>query len=169
MTAEVLKNSSMTAESGISLTRRQWLVGSSALFAAAATGTAAAAAGHDHNAQHVHGAPKKYQALNATALDCVKTGQECLDHCYRTFRAGDTSLALCASRVQETLATCTMLSQLSAFESMHLKTFLAGCIDVCNACETECRKHEKKHPECKACGDSCVDCVREMKKLLGKA
>jgi len=85
------------------------------------------------------------------------------------FKTGDTTLAECASRVQETLATCAMLSQLSSFESKHLQTFLAGCIDVCNDCEAECRKHEKKHPECKACGDSCVDCVKEMKKLRAKA
>ena len=42
-------------------------------------------------------------------------------------------------------------------------------IAVCNDCADECRKHETKHPECKACGDSCVACVKEMKKLPAKA
>ena len=167
MVPEVTRNNDTAPDDAISLARRQWLIGGGALLAAATTGTAMAAS-NDHK-EHVHGAPKKYQALTATALDCLKTGQECLNHCLKTFKTGDTTLAECAARVQETLATCDMLSQLSSFESKHLNTFLAGCIAVCNDCADECRKHETKHPECKACGDSCVACVKEMKKLPAKA
>jgi Cys-rich four helix bundle protein (predicted Tat secretion target) len=155
-----------SAATDVSLTRRQVLA-AGALLAAAAAGMASAA-GPEHPG-HVHGGAKKYEALRTTALDCLKTGQTCLAHCMNTFKNKDTTLAECAQRVEELLATCTMMSQLAAFDSRHFKSFLSGCIDVCNDCERECRKHEKQHAECKACGDSCAACVKEMKPLLGKA
>jgi len=36
---------------------------------------------------------------------------------------------------------------------------------VCEACEKECRKHEMKHAECKACADSCAACLKECQKI----
>jgi Cys-rich four helix bundle protein (predicted Tat secretion target) len=154
------------AAANVSLARRQVLA-AGVLLAAGAAGLASAA-GPEH-AGHAHGGAKKYDALREVAHDCLKTGQACLAHCVDTFKNKDTSLAECAQRVEELLATCTMMSQLAAFNSRHLKSFLTGCIDVCNDCERECRKHEKKHAVCKACGDSCAACVKEMKPLLGKA
>ena len=41
----------------------------------------------------------------------------------------------------------------------------AVVMDMCKACEDECRKHEKKHKSCKDCADSCAACYTECKKV----
>ncbi|MCK7496919.1 MAG: hypothetical protein MZW92_43045 [Comamonadaceae bacterium] len=40
---------------------------------------------------------------------------------------------------------------------------LAG--QICDDCEKECRKHEKKHAQCKACADACAACLKECRKV----
>lgn len=42
---------------------------------------------------------------------------------------------------------------------------LAGVVgDICNYCETECRKHEKKHSVCHECAEACAQCAKDCQK-----
>jgi Cys-rich four helix bundle protein (predicted Tat secretion target) len=132
-----------------------------------ATGALAAPAaqeGHQHAAPEARYTPPENPGLIRSALDCVHTGDVCIDHCYQTFQAGDTSLAECVRRVQELVAACAALARLASLDSPHLAEFAAATAKVCRSCEKECRKHEA-HKPCKDCGDACAACARECDQL----
>lgn len=147
----VLKHSS-------GLTRRDVLLGMGAMASAAYAGAAISAMpGHDHS-QH---SPQLPELLDATN-DCVDKGQRCITHCLVSFREGDISLAVCASKVHEMQAVCNAFSYLLAANSVYVKAYAGICEQVCSDCENECLKH-KEHVECKACADACAELVDQIK------
>ena len=108
----------------ISMGRRELLTGATAVVAMASSNMAFAEM--DHSA-HQH-ASNPFEATVDTALDCLKNGQACLDHCMILFRKGDNSVAACADSVNEMLAMCSTLSKLASYQSAHLKAFAKVCI-----------------------------------------
>lgn len=147
---------------GGSVSRREVLMG-----AVAATVSMAATqvfAGMDH--EHGHGKHGKApnQDLIDAAMECMKKSQACVEHCISLFKEGDTSLAECLDKVNETEAMCAALAKMAASDSTYLPEVAAVCRKVCLACEKECRKHEK-HAACKACADACKECADECKKV----
>jgi Cys-rich four helix bundle protein (predicted Tat secretion target) len=138
-------------------TRRDLLKGAIAVSAATMiSGTAQASNHHQSNPN---------AGLVDTALDCVKKGQACLDHCIKLFKKGDTSVADCADKVTEMLAMCTALSQMASYQSKHLAKFAKVCAAVCRDCKKACDEHAKKHAACKACAESCEKCIKACEKI----
>lgn len=155
----------MTQQEGLqNKSRRDMLAGAAAVAATLAAGTAFAASDKAPVSHHHHGMNKNTAIIDA-ALDCVKKGQACNDHCINLVKAGDTSIAACMDTVTEMLAMCTALSQMASSQSRHLTALTKVCIAVCEDCEKECRKHENKHAECKACAESCHACIEACKKV----
>jgi len=109
---------------------------------------------HDHGTRGA-----QYAKLATTAADCVLRGQECLDHCISLVKSGDTSIADCMKSVEELIAACAGLRVLTISNSKNLRDFARAVQPICQACETECRKHAGKHAKCKACGESCTACI----------
>jgi len=109
-------------------------------------------------------APVINTALYAAALDCVKVGEECLDHCIRLLSTGDKSMAECAGTVRAMLPLCGAIVELTRLNSRHLKELAAVCAKACRDCEAACKKHANHHAECKACMESCQKCATECEK-----
>lgn len=105
------------------------------------------------------------EALLAAALDCLKAGETCLDHCIRTLSTGDKSMAECAGTVRAMLPMCRALADLTRLNSSHVKALAAVCAKVCRDCEAACKKHQNHHAECKACMESCQKCATECEKV----
>ena len=144
--------------------RRQLLAG--ALAAATLSSTVHAAdQAHKKSPKHLHGAVNRHTALIDSALDCIEKGERCIEHCTRLVAAGDTSIAECMRKVNETLPMCQALIKLGVYDSDHLAPLAKVCIDVCGDCEKECLKHADQHRECQACADSCVACIKECEKI----
>jgi Cys-rich four helix bundle protein (predicted Tat secretion target) len=139
--------------------RRNILLGAAAMTAAITSGQTFASSGHEHHQMN------KNTAVIDAAMDCVKKGDACLDHCIELVKMGDISIAECLGTVTDMLPMCTALSKLAANQSPHLAQLATVCISVCEACEKECRKHEKKHTQCKNCAESCAACIKECKKI----
>ena len=132
---------------------------------AAAVSANALAADHDHH-QHDHGAMgKRNVGVIAASSECLTTGEACLAHCLYLLGTGDTEMAACATSVNEMMAVCQALFKLSSQDSKQLPALAKIAAETCTSCEKECRKHEKKHQECKDCADSCAACLKECKKL----
>ena len=148
--------------SNISISRRKILLGAAAV-AATATATSGSVFAAEHN--HSHQLSKKYDGVIDSALDCIKTGQACIEHCIELFKVGDTSVAECADTVQEMLVMCTALHQMASYKSKQVAEVAKICREACLICEKECRKHEDKHVQCKVCADSCEECAKECKKI----
>lgn len=147
-----------------SVTRRAAL----SLAAAATVAATAAMAGedqeHDHEGHYM--GPPKHEPLVAAALDCVKRGELCADHCLMMLGMGNTELKDCMRSVQTMLPMCVALARLAALDAKRLKSYAAVCRDVCADCEEECKKHADKHALCKACAESCAACIKECKAVI---
>lgn len=104
------------------------------------------------------------EPLLAAALDCLKAGETCLDHCIRTLSTGDKSMAECAGTVRAMLPMCRALADLTRLNSSHVKALAAVCAKVCRDCEAACKKHQNHHAECKACMESCKRCADACEK-----
>ena len=156
-------------ENDISFSRRDLLKGIGIVTAATAAGfslQAQAESKEFSHKHHMHTVDQDLVRVIDHAMDCIKKGETCSQHCIDLFKSGDTSVADCADSVHEMLASCTAMSKLAAYNSKHLKALMKVCIGVCEDCEKECRKHEDKHAECKACADSCADCIKVCKSYL---
>jgi len=149
---------------------RREVIGSAGIAAVVLASGAAWAdehGGHDHGGMD-HGAmamPSPNAKLVDSASNCVKAGQACIAHCFAAFAAGDTSLAACATNVDQMLSVCATLQKLASAGSPHLAEMAKLALAVCQDCEKECRKHETHHATCKACADACKVCAEECKKV----
>ncbi|MGQ0674021.1 MAG: four-helix bundle copper-binding protein [Hyphomicrobium sp.] len=164
------ENDAPLTSSRAALSRRGLLEASigTALAAGALTAPALAGAGADDHAGHgaSTGGAAKHQALIDSALACVNRGEVCTAHCIELLAKGDTSIAECLRRVSAMLPMCRALSQFAALDAARLKDLARLCIDVCDDCEKECRRHETHHAVCKACAESCARCIKDCKALL---
>ncbi len=147
------------------MNRRELILGASALAATAAVGNVFAAEhNHDHMSMvHDHKSGRN-DRLIAAAADCVLKANACLQHCIVLMGQGDKDMAACAQSSSQAAAICTALQQLALSDSKSLPQLAKVAMDVCKACEDECKKTEK-HPECKACKDACIACYDECKKI----
>lgn len=147
------------------MNRRELLLGAAAMAAAATAGKAFAAEhDHDHmNMTHDHHATRN-DKLIAAAADCALKANICVQHCIVAMGKGEKDLAACAQSSSQVAALCAALQQLASAESKQLPQLAKVAMDVCKACEEECKKTER-HPECKACKEACVTCYKECQAI----
>lgn len=153
----------------MTITRRDLLASGATLGATYALGLGTAVAADEHAGHAGHAAPAAAapgSGFARAAAECVRIGEECVQHCLDLLAKGDTSLGECAKAVNQMLAVCNGVGPLVYAESKHLKAFAKLCADVCTECEAACRKHEAHHAVCKACAEACVKTAAEAKKLL---
>ena len=122
-------------------------------------------AGMDHEHMHMGAAPDTH--VQALALDCVKAGELCLNHCLDSYAMGDLSMAGCARTVDQMLAVCAALAKLASVGSPHLMAMAHVAHRVCADCERECRKHAAEHEVCRACAEACKACGEACMALMG--
>ncbi|MGE5757867.1 MAG: four-helix bundle copper-binding protein [Sideroxydans sp.] len=148
------------------MNRRELLLGVAAMAAAATAGKAFAAEhSHDHMAGMTHDhKSSRNDKLIAVAADCALKANICVQHCIVLMGQGEKDLSACANSSSQAAAICTALQQLAAADSKHLPQLARVAMDVCKACEEECKKTES-HPECKACKEACAACYEECRKI----
>ena len=143
--------------------RRKLLKGLVATSAALAAAPTLAGAEHSH---HHHMGTALNQSLIKIANECAQHGDECIAHCIELFKSGDTSLAKCADTVNEMIVMCRALAKMATYQSTELVAVAKVCKSVCQICADECGKHAKTHQNCKACADSCLECIEEINKII---
>ncbi len=145
-------------ETGDGISRRDMLLGMSAVASMAYAGSVPAASKeHDHS-KHSTQLTDLMDAVN----NCTDKGRRCISHCMVSFTEGDTELAKCASKVQEMMAVCGGFAYLVASNSSYTKDYAQVCEKVCADCAKECKKHDE-HKECKACAAACDDIIDAIK------
>lgn len=152
----------------ISNERRDLLVGAGTLGAGALASTLLAGNVFAGEHEHMHGTAtgSSHAKMIAALHECMRAGDDCLQHCLMEFKKGDTAMADCARLVVETGAFCSAHAKLATLNSSHMKELCELNIRFCSDCEKECRKFEKKHSTCKACADACAACIKECKAFL---
>jgi Cys-rich four helix bundle protein (predicted Tat secretion target) len=119
----------------------------------------------DHMGMDHSNGLSQHQGVMDAALNCVKRGEVCFNHCVALLSKGDTSMKDCIRTVSAMLPTCSSLAQLAALDSPRLKEFASVCIKICEDCRDECKKHADHHAVCKNCMDSCTECIEQCRKL----
>lgn len=127
-----------------------------ALVGAAACVRNAAADGPHHHGDH---------ALSDVAADCLAKGRACLAHCIHLLGQGDQTMADCAKTSHDMVALMDALSVLAASGGKHLAALAKVAREACKDCEAACRKHEDKHPTCKACAEACARTIAATEKV----
>ena len=149
------------------MNRREVLFAAGGAAAAGALGAftpnSAIAAG-EH--KHEHHTTSENAAFIDTSLECIKTAELCLNHCFEVLGTGDTSLVECAKSVKELSFICESTFKAASNDSKYLIALVGVAAKVCADCEKECSRH-KKHKTCLDCAAACTACLRECKKLLG--
>lgn len=147
------------------MNRRELLLSAASVFAAATTGKAFAS---DHDSMKMdmshHHHSSRNNALITAAADCALKANICLQHCLVLLSQGDKDMAACAKSSSQVAALCAALEQMATAESKFLPQLAKVAMGVCKDCEEECKKTDK-HPECKACGESCAACYKECKAI----
>lgn len=111
---------------------------------------------------------KDWIKVRSTASECIQKGQVCVSHCIELLSQGNREMAECLSAVQNMLALCTAMVQVSSQGSLKgkaLKQFASACVETCQLCSDACKPHSKHHEECKDCMESCLQCIDACKKL----
>lgn len=146
-----------------SVTSRRAVLTTGGLLGAALIAETANAQEMDHS-QHAAHTAKHSSALNA-ANECIVETRNCMVHTLSSFQAGNTALGDCARKINEMLPICDALAAQLSTNSVYLRDVAAVCQKACNDCETECRKHETMHIECKRCADSCAKLIDAIDRL----
>ena len=153
-----------TSEKDI-MERREFIaVGAAAAVASAtqafAETTGAPAAGAKMEDMH----PALYKNLEAAAIECVATGNDCLRHCLGMFAMKDTSMAECADSSLQLVAACNALASIAALNSSHVGALAKTVAMICDDCKKQCDKFPKI-AECVECGKACQKCADECRKV----
>ncbi len=72
-------------------------------------------------------------------------------------------MAKCIKVDMECAAICYAAAQLMSLGSDKAKELCRLCAEMCEACGTECGKHENEH--CKECAAACKQCAEECRKM----
>jgi Cys-rich four helix bundle protein (predicted Tat secretion target) len=151
------------------MNRREALVNGSAMVISASLG--AIACGAQNAAAQAAASPATAATSDGSiadaAFDCQKKGEACEDHCVRMLSTGDTSMAECIAAVRDMLPATDALARLASANSKHLPAAARLAIEVCESCESACRKHAQVHAVCRECADSCARTIAACRKLTG--
>ncbi|MFZ6861746.1 four-helix bundle copper-binding protein [Undibacterium sp. Ji67W] len=142
---------------------RREILAKAGLFALAALSGKAMGEDMPHDHQHMHHNP--YSNLIDSSSDCISKGQACMSHCLELLGQGNKDMADCAKSVNQMLALCLSLQSLANQQSTLLPALAKVALNACQSCETACRKHESIHAACKACAESCANCIIQCKAI----
>ncbi len=139
----------------VSQSKRRFLLSSIGVLSLNLLPSRAHGAPHSTHKHHDMGNKKVLEA----AAHCSKTASICRSHCIDLLKTGDTSLSKCLAVVNDTIAICDTLFQLTSSNSPHLRALEKVCSSVCEDCKKQCEKHAEHHAVCADCVHSCKELV----------
>ncbi len=150
------------------MNRREAIMSTGAILVSASAGAIACGA-HNAVAGAVNtpaGAGTSDHALADAAHDCVHHGDDCIQHCIGMLAGGDTSMMGCLKTAQDMVAVSEALAKLAIMGSPRLGVLAKAAVEMCTACEAECRKHAGHHEVCRECADACAKTIASAKKYV---
>jgi hypothetical protein len=100
-------------------------------------------------------------------VDCAQTCTACADACLADPGNADlgrvcATALVCADMCATTART---LVRRAGHHAPVTRAVLLACIETCDACYDECRRHALQHEHCRICADSCHRCARACRTL----
>ncbi|TVZ53094.1 four-helix bundle copper-binding protein [Dokdonia sp. Hel_I_53] len=102
------------------------------------------------------------QDLISTLGNCINHCNYCADAC---LEEDNVKMMVNCIRTDRVCAeVCSTLSQVLATNYENINGLVKYCIEICEACATECEGHEHKH--CVDCAAACRKCAAVCKEYL---
>jgi len=103
-----------------------------------------------------------YKTCIDACLECAAACDHCAASCLREVDVNQ--MAKCIRLDMECAAICRTAAQLMSIESDYANAVCQLCADVCNACASECKKHDMDH--CQKCAWACSNCAEECASMI---
>jgi len=104
----------------------------------------------------------EWKACIEACLDCAAICNHCASSSC-TKEEGVKMMAVCIDLDMQCASVCYAAAQLMSLRSTQAKELCGICAQICDACGTECGKHDPEH--CKACAAACLRCAAECRKM----
>lgn len=108
---------------------------------------------------------KSTQELTRALADCIAACHHCATACLEEENVG--MMVGCIRSDLDCAAFCQTTLGFVGRSSSQLDAVLRLCIELCRACEQECRQHD--HDHCQRCADACRACHRACEAHVGAA
>ncbi|WP_285057358.1 four-helix bundle copper-binding protein [Pedobacter ginsengisoli] len=96
-----------------------------------------------------------------SCLACAAVCNYCASSC--TKEEDIQMMAHCIDLDMQCASVCYTAAQLMSMGSPHAKVLCGICAEICDACGTECGKHNTSH--CEECAEACLHCAQECRKM----
>ncbi|MBS4173172.1 four-helix bundle copper-binding protein [Bacillus sp. FJAT-49736] len=106
--------------------------------------------------------------MNANYKICLEACFSCLEACNICFHAclneeHPEKMTKCIELDRECADICGLTIAAMQRSSEFVRDICAICAAICEACGTECKKHDHQH--CQRCAEACFRCADECRKL----
>ncbi len=101
------------------------------------------------------------EACLEACVSCIEAFNTCFSRCLKEQAHHD--LSGCIRLDRECADICELAVKAMQTDSPFMKQICALCADVCEACGTECQKHD--HDHCQACAKSCFACAEQCRSM----
>lgn len=103
---------------------------------------------------------QQYKTSIDAAIHCAYECEHCADTCMG-------SMAECARLCRDCAQMCWTIAGYMSRGSQFIPQVVRACIDICEACASECEKHDNEH--CQSCAKACRVAVEEYRKVVSVA
>jgi hypothetical protein len=101
-------------------------------------------------------------------LNCAQAATACADSCLAD--PGRAELGRCASAALNCAdlaeVTVRVISRPTGYSARLVQAVLEACIEACQACYDQCRRHALEHEQCRICAEACHRCTHACRDLL---
>ncbi|MBU8749760.1 four-helix bundle copper-binding protein [Bacillus subtilis] len=101
------------------------------------------------------------EACIEACIDCMKACNHCFTKCLE--ESMQHHLSGCIRLDRECADICALAVKAMQTDSPFMKEICALCADICEACGTECGKHD--HDHCQTCAKACFTCAEQCRSM----
>lgn len=105
---------------------------------------------------------EEYQSSFDKAMACAVECEHCAEACM-----GNPDMLKCARMCLDTAESCRSLATLMVRGSYFIVPQANACIEICEACASECEKHAMNH--CKKCAQACRSAAEVYRQISSVA
>ena len=105
---------------------------------------------------------ENYKKCIDACLACATLCNNCASSCLK--EEDVKMMASCIQLDMECAALCYASAQLMSLGSAKAMALCKICAEACEACASECGKHDNEH--CKACAAACRKCAEACKNMM---
>lgn len=106
---------------------------------------------------------QQYPSCIEACVKCAQACENCADACLQ--ESDVAMMAECIRRDRDCAEACWGAAAFMSRNSPFAREFCRLCVDICEACGSECRTHDASH--CQKCAEACETCADECRRMAG--